>query len=100
VEIDQIWWAFGTVLPSLDPWQGTIIKSHLNGVLDELMVGVNEELGVLFEEYLGNDAERWREVDVMELMTTVICRASARFTVGLGLCEFGLLLVSLMGANA
>jgi len=86
VEIDQVWWAFGTVLPSLDPWQGMLIKSHLNGVLEDLMAGVNDELNHLFDVYFGTDTESWREVDLMDVMKKIVCQASSRFTVGLSLC--------------
>jgi hypothetical protein len=56
-EIDQVGWAFGTNLPVQDPWQGLLVKSQLNGVLEKLMVGVNDELGHLFDLYFGTDTE-------------------------------------------
>lgn len=68
-----------------DPWQGTLVKTQLNPMLDSLCDAINNELGVAFDEHFGTDPE-WKEIDLYDAMTKIVIQVASRFTVGLPLC--------------
>ncbi|KAL1863326.1 hypothetical protein Plec18167_008188 [Paecilomyces lecythidis] len=69
-----------------DPWQGTLVKTQLNPMLDSLCDAINNELGVAFDEHFGTDPE-WKEIDLYDAMTKIVIQVASRFTVGLPLCR-------------
>lgn len=85
--MDQAHYSVGGEQYVRDPWQGGLVRSEMNAVLENLCAALNEELGVAFEQRLGTEKE-WREVGLLELMRGVVAQGSSRFTVGLPLCMF------------
>ncbi len=69
-----------------DPWNGNLVKTQMNRVLESLATAMNDELGAAFDQRLGTNTEQWREIEVKNTMKMVVGQASSRFTVGLPLC--------------
>ncbi|KAJ4420297.1 hypothetical protein N0V85_000646 [Neurospora sp. IMI 360204] len=86
-EYDQIAHSLGTDIFLVDPWQGTTVKNELIPSLDNLMDALNDEVGVAFDTYLGTAPEEWVEVNIFDVMKSVIAQANSRFTIGLPLCR-------------
>lgn len=87
VEIDGAYYGLGTEKPILDAWQGMLVKTDLNAVLERLVQVMNDELGVAFDENFGTDTGSWKEIDLMTTARRIVGQASSRFTVGLPLCR-------------
>ena len=86
VEIDQVRSAMGSEHIVLDPWQGMLVKTHMNRVLEQICANMNDELAVVFDQRFGTDVDSWREIDLYETVKMIVCQAAGRFTVGLPLC--------------
>ncbi|KAL7916890.1 cytochrome P450 [Trichoderma velutinum] len=76
---DERYWA--------DGWQFHLVKTHLNPILQNLTVGLNEELGYAFDKYFGTDTDNWTELPLQGTIRKVVAAAASRFTVGLPLCR-------------
>lgn len=70
-----------------DPWQGNLVKTHLNPMLDSLCDAMNEELQEAFDAHFGVDTAEWKEIDLYDAMSKVVMQAASRFTVGTPLCS-------------
>lgn len=86
-EIDQADYSLGDAKYIKDPWQGMLVKTEMNSVLENIVAALNEELGVAFDAHFGVDGENWREIDLLETVRMVVAQAASRFTVGLPLCK-------------
>ncbi|KAH6887763.1 cytochrome P450 [Thelonectria olida] len=86
-DIDLFNWSLGTSKIVLDAWQGLLIRTDLNRVLEASCAAMNDELHVAFDEYFGTDAENWREIDLLETVRMVVAQAASRFAVGVPLCR-------------
>jgi hypothetical protein len=87
VEIDQAHWSLGHNGPVTDAWQGMLIKTELNRVLESVCAALNDELVVAFDEHFGTDTNVWRDIDLRPTIARAIAQANSRFTVGLPLCK-------------
>ncbi|KAK1995130.1 cytochrome P450 [Colletotrichum falcatum] len=85
-EIDQVSWALGHDRYVADPWQGSLVRTHMNAVLENICAALNDELGVAFDKWFGTDQE-WKEIDLFESIKMVVAQAASRFTIGLDLCR-------------
>ncbi|WDK19393.1 cytochrome P450 [Colletotrichum graminicola] len=85
-EIDQVSWALGHDRYVVDAWQGTLVKTELNAVLENICAALNDELGVAFDKWFGTDQE-WKEIDLFQSVKMVVAQAASRFTIGLDLCR-------------
>ncbi|OLN97016.1 hypothetical protein CCHL11_02039 [Colletotrichum chlorophyti] len=85
-EVDQVQWAMGHDRYVVDGWQGLLVKTELNTVLERICASLNDELGPAFDKRLGTDTD-WKEVDVLTATRLVVTQASSRFMVGLPLCR-------------
>ncbi|KAK2009715.1 cytochrome P450 [Colletotrichum eremochloae] len=85
-EVDQVYWALGHDRYVVDAWQGDLVKTELNVVLENICAALNEELGVAFDKWFGTDQE-WKEIDLFESIKMVVAQAASRFTIGLDLCR-------------
>jgi cytochrome P450 len=72
----------------LDNWQGMIIGSELNKVLDGVVQSMNAELEYAIQSRFGTSAE-WAELDLIKTMHMVIVQITSRFQVGPTLCKCG-----------
>ncbi|KAL4922599.1 cytochrome P450 [Aspergillus aurantiobrunneus] len=64
-----------------------LVKDELNMVLENIVAGLNEELGVAFDAQFGVDEENWKTIDLLDTIRRVVAQAASRFTVGLPLCR-------------
>ena len=87
-ELDKGDWNSGHAEYIVNPWQAWVVKRDTNRVLELLMIGMNEELGVAFDQHLGMNSGHWTEIDLYDTMKLVIAQGSSRFIVGLPLCQF------------
>ncbi|KAL4906208.1 hypothetical protein BDW74DRAFT_190234 [Aspergillus multicolor] len=91
LDVDFPEYLLGDVLFLNDPWHGHLVKSELMPEIDGVCAVMNDEIGAAFDEYFGGetetDTQRWREIDVLEIMRLVIGRAAGRFIVGEPLCR-------------
>ncbi|KAK9785896.1 putative Cytochrome P450 [Seiridium cardinale] len=86
-EIDQIHYGLGNEMYILDPWQGNLVKTEMNAVLENICAAMNDELGTAFDTYFGVDTENWKEIDLISTVRMIVAQAASRFTVGLPLCR-------------
>ncbi|KAL5334133.1 cytochrome P450 [Aspergillus crustosus] len=86
-EFDQADYSLGHAKYILDAWQGHLVKTDLNLVLENIVAALNDELGVAFDNYFGTDEENWKRIDLLETARMVVAQAGSRFTVGLPLCR-------------
>lgn len=85
-EMDQIRANFPHEKFVLDPWQGNLVRTDMNSILETIVVGLNEELKYAFDVRFGTETETWKEIKVLDTMKVLVAQASGRFTVGLPLC--------------
>ncbi|GKT72858.1 cytochrome P450 [Colletotrichum tofieldiae] len=85
-EVDQVHWALGHDRYVVDAWQGTLVKTEINAVLENICAALNDELGFAFDKWFGTDPE-WKEIDLFESMKMVVAQAASRFTIGLPICR-------------
>lgn len=100
VEIDQAHWSLGHNGPVTDAWQGMLIKTELNRVLESVCAALNDELVVAFDEHFGTDTNVWRDIDLRPTIARAIAQANSRFTVGLPLCRNKEYLQTILDVNA
>ncbi|KAL2871230.1 cytochrome P450 [Aspergillus lucknowensis] len=86
-EVDQVQYALGHTKYVVDAWQGQLVRKELNAVLETIVDGLNEELGVAFDAYFGTDEDNWKTIDLLETVRMVVAQAASRFTIGLPLCR-------------
>ncbi|CAI6090501.1 unnamed protein product [Clonostachys chloroleuca] len=86
-EMDQAKFTLGHDGPILDSWQGLLVKTELNRVLEAICASLNDELGRAFDKHFGDDEENWVEFKLRETISRAIAQANSRFTVGLPLCR-------------
>ncbi|KAJ4312060.1 hypothetical protein N0V84_010133 [Fusarium piperis] len=86
-EMNQIKWSLGHEEIAVDGWQGMLVKSDLNRVLENIVNAMNNELKNVFDEQFGKDTENWKEIDLRSTVQIVVAQAASRFTVGLPLCR-------------
>ena len=87
VEIDQVVYSLGHEKYVSDPWQGNLVRTKLNLVLETIVTGLADELGHAFDRYFGTDSTNWKELDLYDAVKLVVAQTSSRFTVGLPLCK-------------
>jgi hypothetical protein len=92
-EVNQVRWSLGHEKIAVDAWQGMLVKSDLNRVLENIVNAMNNELKTVFDEQFGKDTENWREIDLRSTIQIIVAQAASRFTVGLPLCKFAALLM-------
>ncbi|GKT89294.1 cytochrome P450 [Colletotrichum tofieldiae] len=85
-EVDQVHWALGHDRYVVDAWQGTLVKTEINAVLENICAALNDELSFAFDKWFGTDPE-WKEIDLFESMKMVVAQAASRFTIGLPICR-------------
>lgn len=85
-EVDMARWSMGHEKIVVDAWQGMIVKTDLNKILETICEAMNNELGFVFDEKFGTDTENWKELDLIPTIQLVVAQAASRFTVGLPLC--------------
>ncbi|KAF4997932.1 hypothetical protein FDECE_11945 [Fusarium decemcellulare] len=86
-EIDQVRYSLGHDKIAVDAWQGLIVKTDMNRVLENIVNTMNKELHVVFDEQFGTDTENWKEIDLNPTVQIIVAQAASRFTVGLPLCR-------------
>ncbi|KAI8654609.1 hypothetical protein NCS57_01207500 [Fusarium keratoplasticum] len=86
-EVNQVRWSLGHEKIAVDAWQGMLVKSDLNRVLENIVNAMNNELKTVFDEQFGKDTENWREIDLRSTIQIIVAQAASRFTVGLPLCR-------------
>ncbi|KAL4928078.1 cytochrome P450 [Aspergillus undulatus] len=86
-DIDQADYSLGHAKYIKDAWQGLLVKTELNAVLENIVAALNDELGVAFDKYFGTDEESWRGIELQKTIKMVVAQAASRFTVGLPLCR-------------
>ena len=86
VDIDKAQYTAPDVEHLRNPWQGSLVKTQMNRVLESLAVAIQDELSVAFDQRFGKDPE-WKVFRLHEVGRMTIAQASGRFTVGLPLCK-------------
>ncbi|KAM6513676.1 hypothetical protein FALCPG4_016050 [Fusarium falciforme] len=86
-EVDQVKWSLGHEKYVIDPWQGMLVKTELNSMLENICSALNNELKYAFDVHFGTDTENWKEIDLLPTVRQVVAQAASRFTVGLPLCR-------------
>ncbi|KAL4877358.1 cytochrome P450 [Aspergillus karnatakaensis] len=86
-EFDQADYSLGHSKYISDSWQGLLVKTELNLVLENIVSAMNDELGVAFDKHFGTDQDNWKSIDLLETARQVVAQAASRFTVGLPLCR-------------
>ncbi|KAL4910489.1 hypothetical protein BDW74DRAFT_20 [Aspergillus multicolor] len=87
VEIDQADYSLGHSRYVGDAWQGLLVKTEMNAMLENIVASLNDELGVAFDKYFGTDTVQWKSIDLLEAVRMVVAQGASRFTVGLPLCR-------------
>ena len=85
VDIDQPFWSIGHEKYVVDAWQGMLVKTEMNKMLEGICDTMNAELQEAFDDEFGTDTENGKEVNLYNAMQMIISRAAHRFTVGLPL---------------
>ncbi|KAG9254797.1 cytochrome P450 [Emericellopsis atlantica] len=86
-EMDQATYSLGDEKPILDPWQGLLVKTDINRMIETICAALDNELGVAFDAHFGMDEHNWKEIDLRLVIARAIAQANSRFTVGLPLCR-------------
>jgi cytochrome P450 len=86
-DIDQVQYSLGSEKYIIDAWQGELVKTQLNVVLESICAAMNDELAFAFDSRLGKDTENWKDFDVFNTFRMIVAQAASRFTVGLPLCR-------------
>lgn len=87
-ELDQIEASFPHEKFIMHPWQALLVKKDLTNALEAVIVGLRDEFKHAFDTRFGTNEGSWKSILVVDSMKGLIAQASARFTVGLPLCEF------------
>ncbi|RGP76850.1 ent-kaurene oxidase [Fusarium longipes] len=86
-EIDQIVWGLGHDKYVVDAWQGMIVKTEMNKVIEVIADSMKDELREVFDEQFGTDTENWKTIDLTPAVKMIVAQAASRFTVGEPLCR-------------
>lgn len=89
-DADQARWTLGHDGPIIDSWQGMLVKSDLNRVLEGICAALSDELELAFDAHFGAETETWRDIELRSVVNRAIAQANSRFTVGLPLCSYPL----------
>ncbi|UKZ78724.1 hypothetical protein TrVFT333_006470 [Trichoderma virens FT-333] len=87
VELDQVYYSLGHSRYVADPWQGNLVKTELNNMLESVIAALDDELRVAFDKYFGTDEDNWQTIDLSEAVKMIVAQGASRFTVGLPLCR-------------
>jgi len=87
LEMDQVAYSAGHSKYIADAWQGLLVKTQMNLVLESIVAGMCDELGYAFDARFGTDENDWTELKLYETMKLIVAQGSSRFTVGLPLCS-------------
>ncbi|KAK8127372.1 hypothetical protein PG984_008480 [Apiospora sp. TS-2023a] len=87
VEINQLGYSLGDDKYATDRWNGLVVRSKMNTVLERICGDMNEELRYALDTRLGSDENEWKEIDLLHTVRLVVAQAASRFTVGLPLCR-------------
>ncbi|KAI1342223.1 cytochrome P450 [Xylariaceae sp. FL0016] len=87
LDLNQSHYSLGTTKFVADGWQGELVRTQLNAVLENVCSAMNDELGAAFDQCFGTDTDGWKEVDLLANIRMVVGQAASRFTVGLPLCR-------------
>ncbi|KAI0131891.1 cytochrome P450 [Xylariales sp. AK1849] len=87
VEVDQVKYSLGHERYVADGWQGLLVKTDINAVLEKICATMKNELGVAFDKHFGTNSDSWDEIDLLQTVRMVVAQAASRFTVGLPLCR-------------
>ena len=74
----------------MNSWSGLLLKKDMTNNLDNVMIGLNDEIGYAFDWRFGTNTKSWREITVADTMRLMVAEASSRFTVGVPLCEYSM----------
>ncbi|KAF9873822.1 cytochrome P450 [Colletotrichum karsti] len=85
-EVDQVHYALGDSRYVTDAWQGHLVKTDLNAVLENICAAMNNELGAAFDKWFGTSTD-WKEIDLFASIRMVVAQAAGRFTIGLPMCR-------------
>lgn len=88
LEMDQVQYSTGHGKYISDAWQGTLVKTQLNAVLESIVTGTCQELGFAFDARFGTDEQQWTELNLYEATRLIVAQGSSKFMVGLPLCMF------------
>lgn len=88
VVVDQIEYSLGHTKYARDPWNGLMVKKDMNRVLETVMISLNEELTVAFDNQFGTNSDAWSDIQLLGTMKRIVAQGSSRFTVGLPLCMY------------
>jgi hypothetical protein len=87
VELDQVQHTLWNSHFVADPWQGMIVKRDMNAVLENIVLGLDDELKFAFDARFGEDTKEWKDITLFGTAQKIVGQASGRFTVGLPLCK-------------
>ena len=82
LEMDQVFYSLGAEKYVGEPWQGHLVKTDLNKVIENICAALNDELGVAFDRFWGTDAENWKRIDLLDTVRLIVAQAANRFTIG------------------
>jgi hypothetical protein len=91
-EIDQVSWSLGHDKYVVDAWQGLIVKYEMNRAIEVVANSMKDELREVFDEQFGTDTENWKKIDLTPTVKMIIAQAASRFTVGVPLCMYVILI--------
>jgi hypothetical protein len=87
VDLDQVQHTLWNSQFVADPWQGMIVKRDMNAVLENIVIGLDDELKFAFDARFGEDTKEWKDITLFRTVQKIVGQASGRFTVGLPLCK-------------
>ena len=76
VEMDQVRWALDHECVVADPWQGNLVRTDLNRMLESTSADMKEDLYISFDEQFGMDTENWKEIEVLPTINRIIAQGS------------------------
>lgn len=86
-EMDQVRWSLGHDTVIVDSWQGMLVKTEMNRVLENTCAAMQDELHRAFDAKFGTDTDAWKEIDLLPTVSRIVAQAASRFTVGAPLCK-------------
>lgn len=69
-----------------NPWQGMLVKTQMNNVLETLVESIRDELDHAFDRRLGLDETQWLTLPLHGTLRMIVSQLSSRFSVGEPLC--------------
>ncbi|KAK3313121.1 cytochrome P450 [Apodospora peruviana] len=86
-QFDRVYYSLGAHKYITDPYQGMLVKTEMNPMLEAIVAAMNDELGFVFDMHLGNVPGEWKEIELQPVVGFIVAQAASRFTVGLPLCR-------------